>query len=234
MKKLRTQPKTMKTIHRFIPIWPLAALVFIAIGCKGSPVGHILKPGDKDLVGNQTAGAGTFNPLVDASVQKLLGAAETNEVLRIEGTVDDPKAINICFVGIENRSSEELGDFKEQLFEKIDTLINEHPLFNSISRNYVDAGLRLTRLRPDELFLPDNMRIYSESMERTGQPFQYLLYAKLTSGTTTKKNSQQRDYLLTLSMVDSATGQQIKQSAEVRKGYHKNAVAKALSFNPFK
>lgn len=211
----------------------LASCLLIYLGCKGYQVGHILKPGTKDMVGSHSAGAGTYNPLMEEAVQKLLLAAETNEAANIQGK-QIPPAVNICFVGIENRSSEELGDFKEQLFEKIDTMINNHPMFNSISRNYVDSGLRLTRLKPDELFVPSNMRIYASAMEQNGQPFQYLMHAKLTSGTTQKNGSQQRDYLLSLSLVDVNSGQQIKQDAEVKKGYHKNALAKINNYNPFR
>lgn len=214
-----------------LAVWLIICLLLL--GCKGYQVGHILKPQDKDMVGSHAAGAGTFNPLVDEAVQKLLMAAETNEAVHVqEGQL--PPTFNICFVGIENRSSEELGDFKEQLFEKIDTQINEHPMFQSISRNYVDAGLRLTRLQPSELFVPSNMQIYASAMEQNGQPFQYLLYAKLTSGTTQNNQSKQRDYLLSLSLVDARTGQQIKQTAEVRKGYHQGHLAKFSNYNPFK
>lgn len=211
----------------------LAVVIVTYIGCKGFQVGHILKPNTGDMVGSHAAGAGTFNPLVDESVQKLLSAAEANEAAQMQG-MQMPPSLNICFVGIENRSSEELGDFKEQLVAKIESLINQHPMFNSISRHYVDTGLRLTRLRPDELFVPNNMRIFSASMEQSGQPFEYMLYAKLTSGTTQNNNSQQKDYLLSLSLTEVATGKQILETAEVRKGYHKNVMAKMINYNPFK
>lgn len=209
------------------------ALVSLLAGCKGYQIGHILKPNSADMVGSHSAGAGTFNPLVDEAVHKLLSAAEANEVGQAQGQQLPPN-VNVCFVGIENRSSEELGDFKEQLFEKIDAMVNDHPLFDSISRNYVDAGLRLTRLQPNELFIPSNMQNYAAAMQRQGQPFEYLLYAKLTSGTTQKNNSQQRDYLLTLSLVDVQTGKQIKQTAEVRKGYHRNPLSRIANYNPFR
>lgn len=221
----------------------LAIIATVSFGCKGNQIGHILSPNDKDMVGSHAAGSGTFNPLVDEAVYKLLGAAEQsqqNKMLQsipqgegISGQPLSPQA-NICFVGIENRSAEELGDFKEQLFEKIDMLVNDHPTFNSINRNYVDSGLELTRLRPDDLFIPNNMQMFSATMESRGQPFEYMLYAKLTSGTTVNNGSQQRDYLLTLSLVDAKTGQQVKQSAEVKKGYHKNSWAKVANYNPFK
>ena len=142
--------------------------------------------------------------------------------------------VNICFVGIENKSAEELADFKYQLTEKIDTMINNHHMFSSINRNYVDEGLRLTRLRPGQLFIPSNRREFEAVLEREGQVFDYLLYATLTSGTTVDNSNKQRDYLLSLALVDIHTGQEVKQSAEIRKGYHNSRLAKWNSFNPFK
>lgn len=211
----------------------VALALVVYIGCKGYQIGHILKPDASDMVGSHAAGSATFNPLVDEAVQKLLTAAEANEKVQLSSPQLPPQ-VNVCFVGIENSSAEELGDFREQLREKIDTMINNHPLFNSISENYVKTGLRLTRLKPTELFIPDNMRNFAATMEQHQQPFQYLLFAKLTSGTTQKNNSQQRDYLLSLSLVDMKTGQQVKQTAEVRKGYHTNAFARISNYNPFK
>ena len=202
-------------------------------GCKGYQVGHLLNPKASDMVGSHSAGAGTFNPLVDEAVQKLLEAAEANPALQFQEN-GPGSGVSICFVGIENRSGEELVDFKEQLYEKIDSRVNEHPLFDSIHQNYVQAGLRLTRLKPDELFIESNMQNFSAAMQQQGQAFHYMLYAKLTSGTTERISSQQRDYLLSLSLVDMATGRQIKQTAEVRKGYHKNSLARITNYNPFR
>ena len=52
------------------------------------------------------------------------------------------------------------------------------------------------------------------------QPFDYLLYAKLTSGTTQQNGDYQRDYLLTLELVNIHNGEFLKESAKLRKGYH--------------
>jgi hypothetical protein len=50
-----------------------------------------------------------------------------------------------------------------------------------------------------------------------------LLLATVTSGTTVKNDKDyQRDYLLTLELIDIETGHADKDSAEIRKGYHKN------------
>src|SRR5690606_36657503 len=102
--------------------------------------------------------------------------------------------------------------------------------FDAVSRRVVEAALREARLRPDSLLVPENMRIFTGLLERHGQPVDYLLFATITSGTTTRNDSQQRDYVLTLELVDVNTGSYDKQSAEIRKGYHKTAAGKWWHF----
>jgi hypothetical protein len=132
----------------------------------------------------------------------------------------------VCFVGIENKSAEELLDFKDQLVERIDTQINASDSFRSISRRMIDAALVETRLRPDALFLPQNRELFAATLGRQGTPVDYLLYATITSGTTDRNKSSQRDYLLTLEIVNLHTGDFIKESAKIRKGYSKTRFGK--------
>ncbi|MEO8495577.1 MAG: penicillin-binding protein activator LpoB [Planctomycetota bacterium] len=211
----------------------LAAAPFgFAIGCRSHQFGHVVKDDQADMVGSHAAGAETFNPLINESVAKLLGRQETQlHAVSFNGGPPAPK--RICFVCVENRSIEELGDFKEQIYEQIDSQILESQIFEPVSRRFVDAALYETRLRPDSLFLPENMRLFSAALEQQGQPFDYLLYAKLTSGTTENNQNFQRDYLLTLEMVNVHTGQYDKESAKVRKGYHQSRAGKWMNYNPF-
>ena len=69
--------------------------------------------------------------------------------------------------------------------------------FQSVSKRYVDAGLQAANLRPDEVFIPQNMRILTERMEQMQQPFDFVLIAKVTSGTTRSNANYEREYLLT-------------------------------------
>lgn len=208
---------------------PVAAL---ALGCRGHQYGHVLDDSQADMVGSHTAGAETFNPLVDEAVARLLARQESqfHHASYPEGPLP-PK--RICFVGVENRSAEDLGDFKEQLYEQIDNQILAAPMFDPVSRRYVEAALFQLRLRPDALFLPENMRLFAATLEQQGQPFDYLLFARLTSGTTENNHDYQRDYLLTLDLVDIHTGQYDKDSAKIRKGYHHSRLGKWRNYNPF-
>ena len=228
-------------------------------GCAGRQYGHLLSSNDKDLIGSHAAGAGTWNPLVDESVAKLLGRCppavrtvsyETNGLHNIDPQVDpasiDPSLgisvpgaplsagpANVCFVGIENKSAEELLDFKDQLYERIDSQVSSADTFRLISRRLVDAALLETRLRPDSLFLPHNRTKFASALGRQGTPVDYLMYATITSGTTDRNRSSQRDYVLTLEMVNLHTGENIKESAKLRKGYSKSRVGKWWNYGAF-
>ncbi len=214
-------------------------------GCASHRYGHLLASDDTDMVGSHAAGAATWNPLVDESVAKLLGrcppaiqpvAFELHQEMPLDSTIGSALAggpATVCFIGIENKSVEELTDFKDQIYERIDSQINSAESFRSISRRMVDAALVETRLRPDSLFLPQNRSLFAAALGRQGTPVDYLLYATITSGTTDRNSSTQRDYLLTLEMVNLHSGDYLKESAKIRKGYHKTRAGKWWNFGPF-
>lgn len=198
------------------------AMAFEA-GCRGHQYAHVLKNDQQDLVGTHAAGAETFKPLIDEAVGKLLARQGCPPPIQ---TVSQPAAVpgpkRICFVGLENKSAEELHDFKDQICQIIDTRIVESKAFQPISPRFVAEGLKELRLRPEQLFMPANQRNFLAVMEQQGQPFDYLLFATLTSGTTVSNKDSQRDYLLTLELVNIHTGEPDKESATIRKGYHKS------------
>ena len=206
----------------------------LSFGCRGHQTAHVLSNEQSDMVDSHNAVAETFNPLIDEAVAQLLGRHATHfQPAGYDGEPLPPAATSICFVGVENKSVEELGDFKDQIYEQVDTQIVQSGAFRPISKRFVDAGLRESRLRPDSLFVPSNMAVFADTMSQMGQPFDYLLYATITSGTTENNHSYQRDYLLTLEMVNVATGDYDKQSAKIRKGYHRSRLGKLKNYSPF-
>jgi hypothetical protein len=207
----------------------VAAATGMQVGCRGRQHAHVLAQDDPDMVGSHTAGAETWEPLIDESVARLLGR-QAAAIHPASHTSLPAPCKQICFVGVENKSAEEIGDFKEQIYQHIDTLINESHAFAPINRRYVEAGLKQCGLPPDQLFVPGNQRMFAAAMEQMQQPFDYLLYATVTSGTTRSNHDYQRDYLLTLDLIDIHTGQFDKDSAELRKGYHKSPVGKVKHY----
>jgi hypothetical protein len=176
------------------------------------------------MVGSHQAGAATWNPLVDESVAKLLGRAMPGTVVPAGFDGGNPAegcgTATICFIGVENKSAEEIGDFKDQIYERVDAGISGASHFKTVSRRMVEAALMETRLRPDSLFLPANRDAFAGVLGRQGTPIDYLLFATITSGTTQRNSSYQRDYLLTLEMVNIHSGEFLKESANIRVGYH--------------
>ena len=200
--------------------------LMVDAGCRSKQTAEVLKPGDPGMVGSHTAGGETYKPLVEAAVANLLARHSGGGVQQASLNQQGPPPLRICFVAVENKSVEEMRDFKEQIYQQIDTRIVQSQVFQCISRRFVDQGLQQTGLRPDNLFIPENMRTFTAAMEQMGQPFEYLLYATLTSGTTQSNKDYQRDYLLTLEMVNVRTGQYDKESAQLSKGYNVSAGAK--------
>ena len=229
----------MRISHALLP----AVLTATLVGCAGQ-YGHILKSDDKDLVGSHAAGSATWNPLVDQAVVKLLSrcpptvhpvAFQLNESADFDaiGSAITPGPATVCFVGIENSGAEELVDFKDQLYERIDSQINTAETFRSVSRRLVDAALYETRLRPDSLFLPANRQLFAAALQQKNSPVDYLLFAKITTGTTDRNKSSQRDYMLTLEMVNIHTGEVVKESATIRKGYSSSRTGKWYNYGLF-
>ena len=195
-------------------------------GCRGNQYAEVKHPGDPGMVGSHQAGSETWQPLMAEAVAKLLGRHAAAGQVGPNGL--PPPPMRICFVGVENKSIEEIGDFKDQIYEQIDSKILESQVFQPVSKRYVDAGLMQTRLRPDLLMVPGNMRMFVAAMEQPGQPFDYLLYATITSGTTRENKDYQRDYLLTMELVDVHNGNYDKQSATLSKGYYHSRLSRLI------
>lgn len=208
----------------------LLSLIALNAGCRGYQYGHLIRNDQADIVGSHTAGGEVYRPLVEESVARLLGSCQLTPV-ESEQVPGEMGPCKICFVGVENKSAEELGDFKDQIYQMIDARINQEGTFEAVSRRMVDAALVETRLRPDALLVPGNMQLFSSVLQRQGQPIDYLLYATLTSGTTERNSTTQRDYLLTLEMVDTRTGAYRKEQAEIRKGYHKSPLGRLTNYS---
>jgi hypothetical protein len=209
-----------------------AAPLAIASGCRGKQIAHVLRGDQADMVGSHDAGAETWKPLVEEATCKLLASqhVEIQQVAHEGGLPPVDVRKRICFVGVENKSQEELGDYREQLYEQIDTIINESKTFSVVNRRFVDAGLQQCGLKPNDLFVPNSRRNFVATMEQMEQPFDYLLFAKITSGSTESNGDYQRDYQLTLELVNVTSGDYSKESAMLRKGYHKSKLSKLRTY----
>lgn len=219
----------MKSFQQIVVLFCVVAAAMF-VGCRNHQYAHVLKNDDQDMVGSHEAGAETWKPLIDESVARMLGRA-CCDVKTVSYTDEVGSAVrNVCFVGVENRSAEPIGDFKEQIYEHIDAIVGQSPQFRMISRRYVEAAMIETRCNPASLVLPEKQRQLQAALERSDQPFDFILFASITSGTTRSNKDYQRDYLLTLELLDIHSGESLKERAMLRKGYHKSRLAAIRQF----
>ena len=205
-----------------------------ASGCRQTQKGRVMSSTEANKVGSHQAGAEVFRPIVCETTEKLLGKAYAQPLPTSTVSYDGQPFRRVCFVELENKTNEEIGDFKEQLEEIIDTKISESTAFTTVSPRAIKGVLRATGLRPDELFLPSNMAKFSAAMQQEGDPFEFLLFAKLTSATTVDNFDKQKDYMLTLEMVHIyAPDIRHKESTMIRKEYMRSAKSKAKSWFAF-
>ncbi|MGA2619518.1 MAG: hypothetical protein ABSF26_18060 [Thermoguttaceae bacterium] len=200
-------------------------------GCRTNQTAQVVKPGDKQVVGSHAAGSEVYDTLINEAVTALLARhSQGIQPAAFTQGVSQTGPLRICFVGVENKTSEEIGDFRDQIFEQIDGQLQRSQVYQTVSRRYVQAGLTQCRLRPEELFIPQNMQTFSQVMQQMQQPFDFLLFCTLTSGTTRSNKDYQRSYLMTLEMINIHNGQDDKEQREIVKKYNVSAMAKVKSW----
>ena len=214
--------------------WMLCAFVCLNLllmaGCQ-TQKGRVISADDPGRVGSHQAGSEVFRPVVCSATNELLvrAAEKSYENPAFDGNQGMvPNKKRVCFFGVTNKTNEDLGDFKDQITEVIDSTLAESDAVNTVTSKAVVPVLRKTGMSADDLFLPKNMSRLCAEMEND-QPFDCLIFATLTSGTTVDNRDSQKDYTLSLEMVDvrNPGADRIKVAKTVRKEYNKTAKAKA-------
>jgi len=168
----------------------LIVIACLAFGCN-NPKGRVKSGDEGDLVGSKTAGAETYNALIEEATRKLL----TAEAARFP----DGAVRKICFVGIENKSAEELGDIRDSTNEIIETVLFQAKRYDMIGQRYVTHVLQVTGMRAEDVFLQEGLEKFVSVLRKEGQD---------------------PDYLLTLELTDARSGRLMqKETAKVRKAY---------------
>ena len=200
----------------------------VFLGCKGTQA-RLMHNNEFDKVGSNRAGAEVYNPMVRSATGKLLARAAAEPIQQVGYNASPnfaPMKRKVCFIALENASMEELGDFKEHIKTAILEEISCSDQFEIVSDRAVTAGLRALSFRADDLFLQENMRMFTSAMGRDGTPVDYLLFGKITSGTTEDNRDMQRDYKLTLDLINTQTFVPITVSTPMRKEYNNSVKGK--------
>jgi len=213
---------------KLFSITAIAALLLcgaVFIGCKGTQA-RVMHRGEADMVGSNRAGAEVYNPMVHNAIGKLLARAAMEPIQQVAYQGGQNAKRKVCFISLENASVEELGDFKEHIKSAILEGISQSDQFEIVSDRAVTAGLRALSLRADDLFMPENRRMFVSVMGQGGTPVNYLLFARITSGTTESNRDMQRDYKLTLELICTQTFVPIIESTPMRKEYNNSVRGK--------
>jgi hypothetical protein len=196
----------MRNVSLLLAIYPLAAC--------GQPKGRVKEGDEGDLVGSRTAGAETYNRLIADATRKLLESAANKQ----SGRGND--ILKIAFVGIENRGSEELGDIREATNQEIETVIFQAKRYDMIAQRYVSHALKTLGMQAEDIFLKNGREDFVGVLRQEGQTPDFLMWAVYSTQSTSGEKERQRDYLLTLELIDAASGRIVeREMAKVRKAY---------------
>ena len=195
-----------------VPAIGFAAVMLFVASCTNPPA-RIMTEDEGDLVGDSAAGSAAYSRLISESVDKLL--------VGHSAAAGGLEPLKVAVLDVENRGIEELLDWQEQIYDLIATAVNQSGRYRTISQRFVHAALRENRLRPDELFLPAKRRLFMQTLETNANPVDVLLFPTLTTGTTRASGQKQRDYSLTLELVDVERGYDERVSTKLRKAYNR-------------
>ena len=210
----------------------LLALACLA-GCA-TQRGKVVDVDTPTRVGSHRAGAEIYDPAAESAVVGLLEQAARNpissaDVGKTVAQIAEEKGVRkICFLGVENAGGEEMGDIREDLAETIRTKIAQSDVFETIDSRMAIAGLREAGLRAEDLLLPEKRERFAAALGENEAPFDYILFAKVTTATTVDNKDSQVKYSLTLDLVNVRTGASIRETVSLKKHYNRSVKAKVL------
>jgi hypothetical protein len=189
------------------------ALVGGLSSCKGQEA-YIKTDQDRDVIDAKRGGIQSYDIAVKTAVGELL-LEHSSRIHAVD--------LWVAFVGIENKSSEELGEFREAIYENIDTALVNSRNYRNVSKRYVDTALReIGNPRVEDMFLPKTRTAFVKAIGELGAVPNYLLFAKVTTKTSEDSKLKERVYQLTLEMVDAQSGEIVaKKTGDATKQYVK-------------
>ncbi len=211
-------------------------LTLTLLGGCATQRGKVVDENEPTRVGSHRAGSEIYDPAAEAAVDGLLEQAARNPISEadvgktVAQITEEYGVRKICFLGVENAGGEEMGDLREDLAEVIRTKIARSDAFETIDSRMATAGLRETGLRAEDLLLPEKRERFAAALGESETPFDYILFAKVTTATTVDNKDSQVKYSLTLDLVNVRTGAAIRETVSLKKHYNRSVKAKALGF----
>jgi curli biogenesis system outer membrane secretion channel CsgG len=182
----------------------LATALTLTLSSCGS-TGRVRGEGEEQLVGDKKAGIITYDELVKQSTTKLVAQAGMQS--RAQGPY------RVAFFGLETKGAEELRDNLPAIYEQIEEILVNSGPFVVQSRKAVDRARQEAGLRDfDDLFIAKNRDKFMGIMGRDSQAPDILVYGTTTTQSTESsggwfsRDTKEARYMLSLEMIDAATG----------------------------
>ena len=185
----------------------------MAAGCTG-PSARMKTDDEGTLVDVSKGGTETYKALISKGVNQVL----EEHRLTLAGGAERPL---IAFLGIRNKSSEELGEFKTAMTNEIETALVSTRYYQVISMEAVYAAQREANIRDiSDLTTNRGREAFLAVLNKDGRPPQFLFYGESTTMSSQGIGERERTYQLKLQMLDSSNGiVQTQKMVEVRKAY---------------
>lgn len=198
---------------RSLSSW-LVALACCASSAACYDAAWVKTEDEPDLVDANRGGIEVWDRLTQDVAYKLL--ANNLAANRAQGPM------TVAFIGVENSSAEEMRDAVPAMYENIDTILVNEAAYTPVSRRFVETAMSSTGMRPEDLFIRNGRERFVAAVTREGIAPDYLLFARVTTLSSEGVDEAQRNYQLTLELVDANTGETVrKETGRVRKGYER-------------
>jgi hypothetical protein len=191
------------------------AASFLAAGCAG-PSARVKSGDEGDLVDVRRGCTETYKELIRKGVLEILTAHRS----KLGGAAEKPV---VAFVGVDNKSSEELGEFRAAMDNEIETALVESDLYSMVSMEAVKAAKSEANIgNISQLTVGRTREAFMAVLNKDGHPPQYILFGQVTTMTSSGNEARERTYQLKLQMMDSSSGIiQSQKMVEMRKEYTK-------------
>lgn len=188
----------------------VALLTFAFVsGC--GPSARVRSPDEASLVGTKRAGAVVYRNVIDQALADL-----SQKYRATNKNVETFNKLRISFVGVDNKTNEELGSWRHQINGIIDNRINVSGDFVDISyERFVKPALDELGIARSSFVLPKNRRAFARLMEQQGNPVDGILFANMTQGDTRAGGLKQSDYVLFFELMSVKDGTRITAHGEI-------------------
>lgn len=201
----------MTTLQRLC----LVSLVGLIFTSCSEPRARIRDPGEDSIVGDTRAGAAVYRNVIDQGLKDLSDQYRA----QTRGQVTFTK-IKVAFMGVDNRTNEELGSWRQQINDIINRAVNRSGDFQDISfERFIKPALNRARVSPENLVIPADRRKLMEVLEQSGTPVDAFLFASLSQGDTRGGGLRQSDYILTFELMNAGDGTRLMSHGEISKEY---------------